>query len=49
MSRHIKRAALAGHQEEVDAKIRGTVETTIADVAKRGDAAVREMSERFDK
>ncbi|MBV8505260.1 MAG: histidinol dehydrogenase, partial [Alphaproteobacteria bacterium] len=49
MSRHIKRAALAGGQEEADAKIRNTVETIIADVAKRGDAAVREMSERFDK
>ncbi len=49
MSRHIKRAALAGQQEEADAKIRNTVETIIADVAKRGDAAVREMSERFDK
>src|ERR1700739_148891 len=49
MSRHIKRAALAGQQEEADAKIRDTVETIIADVAKRGDAAVRELSERFDK
>ena len=49
MSRHIKRAALAGQQEEADAKIRNTVETIIADVAKRGDAAVREVSERFDK
>ena len=49
MSRHIKRAALAGQQEEADAKIRNTVESIIADVAKRGDAAVRDMSERFDK
>src|SRR5271156_658692 len=49
MSRHIKRAALAGQQAEADAKIRNTVESIIADVAKRGDAAVREMSERFDK
>src|ERR1700720_1547193 len=49
MSRHIKRAALAGQQEEADAKIRSIVESIIADVAKRGDAAVREMSERFDK
>src|SRR6201997_5294048 len=49
MSRHIKRAALAGQQEEADAKVRSTVETIIADVAKRGDAAVRELSERFDK
>ena len=49
MPRHIKTAALAGHQEEADAKIRGTVEGIIADVAKRGDTAVRDLSERFDK
>src|SRR5215472_636341 len=49
MPRHIKRAALAGQQKEADAKVRSTVETIIADVAKRGDVAVRELSERFDK
>src|ERR1700739_2599711 len=49
MPRHIKTAALSGHQEEADAKIRGTVEGIIADVAKRGDTAVRDLSERFDK
>ena len=41
MSRNIKRAALAGQQEEADAKVRSTVEAIIADIAKRGDAAVR--------
>ncbi|HMD64731.1 MAG TPA: histidinol dehydrogenase [Stellaceae bacterium] len=49
MPRHIKTAALAGQQEEADARVRGTVEGIIADVAKRGDEAVRELSERFDK
>jgi sulfopropanediol 3-dehydrogenase len=49
MARHIKKAARAGQQEEADAKIRSTVESIIADVAQRGDAAVRELSERFDK
>jgi sulfopropanediol 3-dehydrogenase len=49
MPRHIKTAALAGQQEEADAKTRTTVEGIIADVARRGDAAVRELSERFDK
>src|SRR5271166_4701711 len=49
MPRRIKRAALSGQQEETDARIRSTVEAIIADVAKRGDAAVRELSERFDK
>ena len=49
MPRQIKRAALAGQQEEADAKVRSTVETIIADIAKRGDTAVRQLSERFDK
>jgi sulfopropanediol 3-dehydrogenase len=49
MPRHIKTAALTGQSEETDAKIRATVETIIADVAGRGDTAVRELSERFDK
>src|SRR5262245_20275907 len=49
MPRHIKAAALAGKQEEADAKIRSAVETIIVDVAKRGDAAVREPVDRFDE
>ena len=49
MPRHIKTAALAGQQEEADAKTRATVEAILADVKARGDAAVRELSERFDK
>jgi sulfopropanediol 3-dehydrogenase len=49
MPRHIKKAARAGQREEADAKIRSTVEAIIAEIEKRGDAAVRELSERFDK
>src|SRR5229473_1280483 len=49
MPRHIKSAALAGSQDEADAKVRATVEAIIADVRARGDVAVRELSERFDK
>src|SRR5439155_919333 len=49
MPRHIKTAALAGQQEESDAKTRTAVEAIIADVRARGDAAVRDLSERFDK
>src|SRR5437763_11439172 len=49
MPRHIKTAALAGQQEETDAKVRGAVEAIIADVQKRGDKAVRDLSDRFDK
>ena len=45
MPRHIKTAALAGQQEEADAKVRGAVEAIIADVQERGDEAVRELSE----
>src|SRR3954451_11159426 len=48
MPRHIKTAALAGQQEEADAKTRQAVEAIIADVRARGDRAVREFSERFD-
>src|SRR5438132_3247080 len=49
MPRHIKTAALADQQDEADAKTRATVEAIIADVRTRGDAAVRELAERFDK
>src|SRR5436853_627468 len=49
MPRHIKIAALADQQDEADAKTRTTVEAIIADVRARGDAAVRELSEKFDK
>ena len=34
---------------EADRKVRQTVEAILADVAARGDAAVRELSEKFDK
>lgn len=49
MPQHIKKAALASRHEEADAKVRRTVEAIIGDVAARGDTAVRELSERFDK
>src|SRR3954454_20146693 len=49
MPRHIKLAALAGEQEESDARTRAAVEAIIGDVKARGDTAVRELSERFDK
>lgn len=34
--------------QEADARVRATVETILADIAQRGDAAVRELSARFD-
>jgi sulfopropanediol 3-dehydrogenase len=49
MPRYIKTAALAGQKEEADAKVKATVEGILADVRARGDKAVRELSERFDK
>src|SRR5438874_2567671 len=49
MPRYIKTAALAGQQDEADAKTRATVETIIADVKARGDMAVRDLSAHFDK
>jgi sulfopropanediol 3-dehydrogenase len=49
MARHIKTAALAGQTDESDARVRSTVEEIIADVARRGDEAVRELSEKFDQ
>jgi sulfopropanediol 3-dehydrogenase len=35
--------------DEADAKVRGIVEGILGDVRDRGDAAVRELSEKFDK
>jgi sulfopropanediol 3-dehydrogenase len=34
---------------DMDAKVKATVETTLKDIETRGDAAVRELSEKFDK
>ena len=35
--------------DEADSKVRETVEGILNDVRARGDAAVRELSEQFDK
>jgi sulfopropanediol 3-dehydrogenase len=48
MARWLKRGASAQVKAEEDRKVRETVETILADVASRGDAAVRELSVRFD-
>ncbi|MBP0463925.1 histidinol dehydrogenase [Roseomonas sp. PWR1] len=49
MARHLKKGRDAEARAEDDAKVRATVEGILADIAARGDAAVREMSIRFDK
>src|SRR5437588_7922396 len=49
MPRFLKRGMDAGAIEEADAKVRATVETILDQIKKRGDTAVRELSEKFDK
>lgn len=49
MPRFLKTGEKTSERAEADAKVRETVERILEDVAKRGDAAVRELSERFDK
>ena len=49
MATHLKRRIAKETTDEMDRKVRGTVEDILADVKKRGDAAVREYSEKFDK
>jgi sulfopropanediol 3-dehydrogenase len=49
MATHLKRRIAAETTDEMDRKVRATVEGILADVKKRGDAAVREYSEKFDK
>lgn len=45
---HLKSGKPASARAEDDAKVRAVVESTLADIEARGDAAVRELSERFD-
>ena len=45
---YLKRGKPAAERDEDDAKVRAAVETTLADIEARGDAAVRELSEKFD-
>jgi sulfopropanediol 3-dehydrogenase len=49
MATHLKRRIAKELTDEIDQKVRATVEGILADVKKRGDAAVREFSEKFDK
>jgi sulfopropanediol 3-dehydrogenase len=48
MARWLKTAKSTEERAEDDAKVRAIVEQALDDIAKRGDAAVREMSIRFD-
>ena len=49
MARTLKQGMDASAIEEADAKVRQTVESILADVKTRGDAAIRELSQKFDK
>ena len=48
MIRVLKQGISADAAEEIDTEVRTTVEEIIADIKARGDAAVRDLSERFD-
>jgi sulfopropanediol 3-dehydrogenase len=48
MARWLKRSIAAEQKAGAQAEVRATVETLLADIATRGDDAVREMSQRFD-
>ncbi|SFB28141.1 sulfopropanediol 3-dehydrogenase [Rhizobium sp. NFR07] len=46
--RYLKQGKAAAERAEDDAKVRSLVETTLKDIETRGDAAVHELSEKFD-
>lgn len=48
MITYLKQGKSDADVAEADAKVRGIVEGILADIEKRGDAAVRELSEKFD-
>ncbi|SLK11580.1 histidinol dehydrogenase [Novosphingobium mathurense] len=49
MAQWLKRGATAEAKADADRKVRDIVEAALADIEKRGDDAVREMSVNFDK
>ena len=49
MAEYLKRGATAEAKAMSDRAVRDTVEGILADIAARGDAAVRELSVRFDR
>jgi sulfopropanediol 3-dehydrogenase len=46
---HLKRGKPEAERQEDDARVRATVEGVLADIAARGDAAVRDLSAKFDR
>ena len=47
--RYLKRGKSATERADDDAKVRATVEAALLDIEARGDEAVREMSQNFDR
>ena len=48
MPQWLKRGKNVEERAAADRQVRSTVETILADIEDRGDAAVRELSARFD-
>ena len=48
MIQHLKKGQSAQAKASNQAQVRATVEAILADIEQRGDAAVREYSEKFD-
>lgn len=46
---YLKRAKSAAELADDDARVRSTVEATLADIESRGDAAVRDLARKFDR
>ncbi len=49
MVQYLKKGKSVEAKAEINAQVRNTVEAIIADIETRGDAAVREYSQKFDK
>ncbi len=49
MAKHLKERIGEAEEKEYDAQVRRTVEDILRDIEDRGDAAVRNLSEKFDK
>ncbi len=49
MAEYLKRGKPEADRAEDDAKVRATVEAILKDIETRGDVAVRELSEKFDR
>ena len=48
MAQYLKRGATAQAKADADREVRDIVEATLADIETRGDAAVRDLSIKFD-